>query len=150
MLKLSVVEFVARAVPEAFLLIFAIYTFSNTRINKKRYLLSSFLMIIMIFIIRSLPISYGIHTILSIMVLVLLSYIINKIDVITAVKSTIITIIFQFVCEGINIFIIQYILKDDMNYIFNNANLKTIYGIPSLIIFTCIVLLLYIRLLKKE
>ncbi|EJP6472626.1 hypothetical protein K8O96_08275 [Clostridium sporogenes] len=150
MLKLSVVEFVARAVPEAFLLIFAIYTFSNTRINKKRYLLSSFLMIIMIFIIRSLPISYGIHTILSIMVLVLLSYIINKIDVITAVKSTIITIIFQFVCEGINIFIIQYVLKDDMNYIFNNANLKTIYGIPSLIIFTCIVLLLYIRLLKKE
>ncbi|NFV69589.1 hypothetical protein EXM63_11350, partial [Clostridium botulinum] len=102
------------------------------------------------FIIRSLPISYGIHTILSIMVLVLLSYIINKIDVITAVKSTIITIIFQFVCEGINIFIIQYVLKDDMNYIFNNANLKTIYGIPSLIIFTCIVLLLYIRLLKKE
>ncbi|KOR25699.1 hypothetical protein P9J83_10545 [Clostridium sporogenes] len=150
MLKLSVVEFVARAVPEAFLLIFAIYTFSNTRINKKRYLLSSFLMIIMIFIIRSLPISYGIHTILSIMVLVLLSYIINKIDVITAVKSTIITIIFQFVCEGINIFIIQYVLKDDMNYIFNNANLKTIYGIPSLTIFTCIVLLLYIRLLKKE
>ncbi|MBE6056767.1 hypothetical protein ACFLKB_05320 [Clostridium sp. FAM 1755] len=150
MLKLSVVEFVARAVPEAFLLIFAIHTFSNTRINKKRYLLSSFLMIIMIFIIRSLPISYGIHTILSIMVLVLLSYIINKIDVITAVKSTIITIIFQFVCEGINIFIIQYVLKDDMNYIFNNANLKTIYGIPSLIIFTCIVLLLYIRLLKKE
>ncbi|ENK1244226.1 hypothetical protein AB2063_002412 [Clostridium botulinum] len=150
MLKLSVVEFVARAVPEAFLLIFAIYTFSNTRINKKRYLLSSFLMIIMIFIIRSLPISYGIHTILSIMVLVLLSYIINKIDVITAVKSTIITIIFQFVCEGINIFIIQYVLKDDMSYIFNNANLKTIYGIPSLTIFTCIVLLLYIRLLKKE
>ncbi len=35
MLKLSVVEFVARAVPEAFLFIFAIYTFSHTRINKK-------------------------------------------------------------------------------------------------------------------
>ena len=71
MLKLSVVEFVARAVPEAFLFIFAIYTFSHTRINKKRYLLSSLLMTIMIFIIRSLPISYGIHTILSIMVLIL-------------------------------------------------------------------------------
>ncbi len=35
MLKLSVVEFVARAIPEAFLLIFAVYTFSNTRMNKK-------------------------------------------------------------------------------------------------------------------
>ncbi|MCR1935074.1 hypothetical protein ACQX0N_06105 [Clostridium tepidum] len=150
MLKLSVVEFVARAVPEAFLFIFAIYTFSHTRINKKRYLLSSLLMTIMIFIIRSLPISYGIHTILSIMVLVLLSYTINKIDVTIAVKSTIITIILQFICEGINIFIIQYVLKNDMNYIFNNSKLKTMYGIPSLIIFTCIVLLLYIRLLEKE
>ncbi len=73
MLKLSIVEFVARAIPEAFLLIFAVYTFSNTRMNKKNYLLSSFLMLIMIFIIRSLPISYGIHTILSIMVIILLS-----------------------------------------------------------------------------
>ncbi len=107
-------------------------------------------MTIMIFIIRSLPISYGIHTILSIMVLVLLSYTINKIDVTIAVKSTIITIILQFICEGINIFIIQYVLKNDMNYIFNNSKLKTMYGIPSLIIFTCIVLLLYIRLLEKE
>lgn len=110
MLKLSIVEFVARATPEAFLLIFAVYTFSNTKMNKN-YLLSSFLMLIMIFIIRSLPISYGIHTILSIMVLILLSYIINRIDVIRAVKSTIVTIILQLICEGTNIFIIQYILK---------------------------------------
>ncbi|HIG0361730.1 hypothetical protein FDB88_08350 [Clostridium sporogenes] len=150
MLKLSVVEFVARAIPEAFLLIFAVYTFSNTRMNKKNYLLSSFLMIIMIFIIRSLPISYGIHTILSIMVIILLSYIINGIDVMKAVKSTIITIIFQLICEGTNIFIIQYILKEDMNHIFKNPNLKTIYGIPSLIIFACVIALRYIRLLKRE
>ncbi|KGO15459.1 hypothetical protein [Clostridium botulinum] len=150
MLKLSIVEFVARATPEAFLLIFAVYTFSNTRMNKKNYLLSSFLMLIMIFIIRSLPISYGIHTILSIMVLILLSYIINRIDVIRAVKSTIITIIFQLICEGTNIFIIQYILKKDMNHIFRDPNLKTIYGIPSLIIFACIIVLRYIRLLKRK
>ncbi len=91
-------------------------------------------MLIMIFIIRSLPISYGIHTILSIMVIILLSYIINGIDIMKAVKSTIITIIFQLICEGTNIFIIQYILEEDMNHIFSNPNLKTIYGIPSLII----------------
>ncbi|ACQ53430.1 hypothetical protein WBZ18_17250 [Clostridium botulinum] len=150
MLKLSIVEFVARATPEAFLLIFAVYTFSNTRMNKKNYLLSSFLMLIMIFIIRSLPISYGIHTILSIMVLILLSYIINRIDVIRAVKSTIITIILQLICEGTNIFIIQYILKENMNHIFRDPNLKTIYGIPSLIIFACIIVLRYIRLLKRK
>ncbi len=36
MLKLSIVEFVARATPEAFLLIFAVYTFSNTKMNKKK------------------------------------------------------------------------------------------------------------------
>ncbi len=107
-------------------------------------------MLIMIFIIRSLPISYGIHTILSIMVLILLSYIINRIDVIRAVKSTIITIILQLICEGTNIFIIQYILKENMNHIFRDPNLKTIYGIPSLIIFACIIVLRYIRLLKRK
>ena len=150
MLKLSAIEFAARAIPEAFLLIFAVYTFSSTRMNKKNYLLSSLLMIIMIFIIRSLPISYGIHTILSIIVIILLSYSINGIDVINCIKSTIITIIFQLICEGTNIFIIQYILGKDMNHIFTNPNLKTIYGIPSLIIFACIISFRYIKLLKRE
>nr|WP_307890040.1 hypothetical protein [Clostridium botulinum] len=43
MLKLSAVEFVARAIPEAFLLIFAVYTFSNTRMNKKKLFIVQFL-----------------------------------------------------------------------------------------------------------
>ncbi|WP_251861157.1 hypothetical protein [Clostridium sp. Marseille-Q2269] len=150
MLRLSMVEFVARAIPEAFLLVFAIYTFSNTRINRKNYLISSLLMVGMIFIIRSLPISYGIHTILSIMVLILLSYFVNGIDVMKSGKSTIITIIIQLICEGANIFIIQHIFKKDMNYIFKDPRLKTIYGIPSLIIFGCIIILFYIKLLKRK
>lgn len=37
-----------------------------------------------------------------------------------------------------------------MNHIFRDPNLKTIYGIPSLIIFACIIVLRYIRLLKRK
>lgn len=150
MLKLSAVEFVARAIPESFLVIFAIYAFAGTRINKKRYFLSSFIMMVMLLLIRDLPISYGTHTILGIMVIIVLSYTINKIDIMKAVQSTIIAIIVQFICEGFNIFIIQYVFKKDINYIFGNPDLKIIYGIPSLCIFTVILILRYIIVLKKE
>ena len=150
MLKLSAVEFVARAIPESFLLIFGVYAFSNTEINKKRYLFSSVLILIMVFIIRALPISYGVHTILSIMVIIALSRSINKIDTIKSIKGTIITIIVQLLCEGINILMIQYIFRKDINNIFGNPKMKIIYGIPSLGIFMCIIILHYIILLKRE
>lgn len=50
MLKLSVFEFVFRAMPESFIYMFAIYSFSKTIVDKKKYLLSAFLMVICVFV----------------------------------------------------------------------------------------------------
>ncbi|WP_315117375.1 hypothetical protein [uncultured Clostridium sp.] len=150
MFTLSVVEFFGRAIPEGFLSIFSIYVFSKSAINKRDYLISSILMSIMNFMVRLLPIHYGVHTILNIMVLILLSVSINKIDIVKSIQTVIVTIILQFICEGINVFIIQYIFKADMSYVFDDAMLKILYGIPSLLICAGIIVLYYIRLLKRK
>ena len=41
MLKLTLLEFFLRGLPEGFLIIFAVYVFSKTVINIKRYIVSS-------------------------------------------------------------------------------------------------------------
>lgn len=150
MLKLTWVEFFARGLPEAFLFIFAAYAFSKNALNIKRYLLSSVLFTVMVYFIRLLPIQYGVNTILSIIVFIILIVNINKIDIIKSIKAVVIAVILEFVCEGVNVFIIQYIFRADMNYIFADPILKILYGIPSLLFFVCIISIYYFRLLKRK
>ena len=150
MLKLEPIEFFLRAIPEGFLAILAIYVFSNTPINKKKYIITSLIGSCIFFGVRMLPINYGVHTILAMGIIMILSVLINKIDIIKSIKAALIYSIFQFIAEGLNIFIIQNILKADMNEVFSNAVLKTIYGLPSLAILGFIIFLYYIITLKKD
>ncbi|MBB6713811.1 hypothetical protein [Clostridium gasigenes] len=150
MLRLEPIELFLRAIPESFLAILAVYIFSNTPINKKKYIITSLIGSCVFFGVRMLPIDYGVHTILAIGIIIIISVLINKIDIIKAIKAEFIYSIFQFIAEGLNIFIIQNILKADMNKVFSNAVLKTVYGLPSLAILGFIIFLYYIITLKKD
>lgn len=149
MLKITTYEFILRLLPEAFIFIFAAYAFSKTRINKSKYLLSSFLLGLSVFIIRMLPINYGVHTILNIIMLTVISYSVNKIDLTESIKVSIITAICLFLLEGLNMLLLSTIFGDKLDIILSNTRLKTISGVPSLIGFGLIVIGYY-SYLKKE
>lgn len=149
-LRLSWFEFFIRAIPEEFLFVLAIHGFTKTRINLNKYLLSAVIVAIMTYLIRLLPIQYGIHSLLGlIMVVVVVSYI-NKVDIIQSIRAGIITFILCFICEGINLFFLQFALKIDLNMLITNPILKTLWGLPSLILFGVIVIIYYNRLLKRK
>jgi len=150
MLKLSLLEVFFRAIPESSLMVFATYTFSKVAINKWRYLLSSILLVISIYIIRCLPINFGMHTALAFIASIILSISISKIDFFQAIKSVAFTVILEFICEGINIFIILYVFGLNMNDAFRNNVTKLLYTSPSLIIFAVIVFSYYYILSKRK
>ena len=139
MLKLTFLEIFLRGLPEGFLFMFAVYVFSKTVINIKRYILSSIILVGAVYLIRLLPIQYGVHTILGIIVIIVLAVNINKISIIKSIQSSLMAMILEFICEGINVFIIQYIFKADIMYLLSDPSLKILYGIPSLLIFAAIV-----------
>lgn len=150
MLKLTMFEFVIRSIPEVFVFMFAAYAFSKTRIDKKIYILSSLLLAVAVFVIRALPINYGVHTILNISFMTIISNSINKIEIISSVKAAIIMAIILFASEGINVFILKLLLGDRLTIILSNPILKTIYGLPSLVILASIVIGYYIFLGKRN
>jgi hypothetical protein len=150
MLEVTPLEFLLRGLPEAFLFIFSAYAFSKKFIDVKKYILSSVLFVIMMYANRFLPIHYGVHTILNLFVFIIITVNINKIDLIKSIRSGIITIVLLFITEGINVLIIQYIFKADIDYVFKQPALKVLYGIPSMLIFALIVIGYYIRLLKRK
>lgn len=143
MLRLAPIEFFLRVVPEGVLLIFAAYAFSKTKIDKKKYVLSTIMLVISVFIIRGLPINYGVHTILNIIMLTIIVVNINKIDVIKAIKATLITTVLLFICEGINVALLRVLVGNELDNIVKNEVLKTLYFSPSLFILGFVVFVYY-------
>ncbi|MBU3184817.1 hypothetical protein [Clostridium estertheticum] len=150
MLRLTLLDVFLRVLPEGFLIVFAVYAFSKTAINIKKYIISSIIYVFAVYLIRLLPIQYGVHTILNIIVIMVLTININKISIINSIKASIMAMILEFICEGINVFMIQYVFQADVKHVLSNPSLKTLYGIPSLVIFVVIVGAYYYYLIKRK
>ena len=150
MLKITPFEFIVRLLPEAFIFMFAAYTFSKTKIDKKKYLISSIILGTCVFLIRMLPINYGVHTILNIITLPIISHVINKIEIIEAIKASIMTSILLFIVEGLNMVALSTVFGENVSQIMANATTKTICGLPSIILLSIIVCCNYYYLRKKD
>jgi hypothetical protein len=150
MLKISMFEFLLRGLPEAFLFVFASFALTKTKLDMKKYIFASLILASIAYLVRFLPIQYGVNSILIIFVIVVLMNVINKTNMITAIRTGITIIIIEFICEGINVFLIQIIFNIDMNYVFSNANLKVLYGLPSLAIFAIIMIAYYSKLKSRK
>lgn len=149
MLKITIIELVIRGIPESLLFFLAVYAFSKTKLNIKRYLVSSAIYCAMVYIIRFLPIQNGADTILNLIVIITLAFFLNKIDTIKSIKAGIIIMLLEYLCEGINVFVLQE-MDIKLNIIFKNPLLKVIYSTPSLLAFGCITIVHYLFLSKRK
>ena len=142
MLKLTVVEFLLRSVPEALLFVWASYLLSKTKIEFIRYFSSSIIFAIMVYLIRLLPIDFGIHVILNIFVFLILNIKVNRLKVIKAIPISIGMFIIEAVCESLNMMLLTNILHYDLSFIHKNYIIKLVCFSPSLILFIIISLML--------
>ena len=149
MLKVTLFETLVRGIPEALTMMLAMYAFANKKLEKKEYLISSLILVLVVYLIRLLPINYGIHTILNIFVLIFLIFNINKIDLIASIRASILILMILFICEGLNVWFIKYVLHKNLNESFKIPLDRVILGIPSTIIFATIVILYYLIASKK-
>lgn len=150
MLNLEPIELILRTLPEGFIYMLGVYIFSYKCINKSKYIISSIMSGVSIYIFRALPISYGVHTILTILLIVFLASTYNKIDVILVIKSTIMIFIIQFLSEGLNILLLGLFPSLDLDTMFNIPIYKNLLGIPSLIISLLILIVMKKYIYKKK
>ncbi|AXG94110.1 hypothetical protein AGE29_11795 [Clostridium botulinum] len=132
-----------RLTPESFLLIFIVQAFSNSKISKNKYILSSILLATTIYSIRLLPIHYGVHTILNIIAIILICIFINEVTPIKAISYSLILSIFLALSEALNLYFIYKIFGENVVDIFENPLKKSISGIPSMIMLIITVLFIF-------
>lgn len=150
MLKISIIEFFFRALPESFILVLGAYAFCKKNICIKPFFISTVLFSIVAYLIRMLPIHFGVHTIIILIVYILLMYFINNLDIIKSASSGLILIIMLFVAEWLNVYVLTNILKLDINVIFKEPLKKLLYGIPSLLLFSIIIVAIAYKNLYLE
>lgn len=141
-------EFLFRAIPDAILFMTGAHIFSNTPMQKNSMIKSIVSMAITIYLIRCLPITFGIHSLLAIVVAILIIIFVLKIELMQAIQATFLTMLIQYVSELINILWIQLCLDRPLESIFDNPITKLFYGLPSLL-FSGIILYLYYLIINK-
>ena len=160
MLSATLLEFFLRGIPEGFLFIFAGYTFSKTRVNVKKFIISGFVLGMIGYLVRFLPISFGVHSVLILIACILMLNAIHKIPLIKAISSGLIMMIIAFAAEIINGILIAFfrgfslleIIHDfkviDIEFV--NATQKLLYGLPSLTIMGLVLTVIYMTYKKKD
>lgn len=149
MLNSSLSYVIIRSFPESIFLILSGYILFNLNINFKNIIKNSLIFLVILTCIRMLPISFGIHTILSMFVIGMIFYKFENQQII----STIINVSKIYIClaisEGIYMVIADKILKIPTQILTNNTSINSaILSLPSLLIF--ILLIIGINLITKK
>ena len=147
MLHLSLIEFLLRTIPEAFMITYAIILLSNKiGIGIKKYLLYSLVLSVSTFLIRMFPISFGLHIIINIIVTISIMTIVG-IPLIKSIHNTFFMYFILSISEFINIGILK---SFNVNSYLDGANVikRLLAGSPSL--FITIIFILIIKFISKR
>ena len=142
MLQLPILSLFIRLIPETFLVMYAICLLTNSKVDLKKIFISGVIGGIVIYILRLLPIHFGVHTILAVMFYILLSIKLNKIEMYKAIAGSLVSEITLFISDFILVFVYTGILKFPSEVLFGKTWIGTVAGIPSLILFYFIVRLI--------
>lgn len=150
MLKLSMMEFFLRSLPESFIFVLGAYVFSKKNICIKPFFISAIFLSMVTYLVRMLPIHFGVHTIILLVGYILVMASINDLNIIKSASAGLILIIMLFATEWLNVYILTNILNLDINIIFKDPLKKLLYGIPSLLLFFIIIVAIAYKNLYLE
>lgn len=139
MLKLNWIEIFLRCIPEMMIVIWGIYIIAGKSFNKLNYIILSIAMGLYGFLVRELPIYFGVHTMIITISLISI-LIIEGIPLFTAICSTLSMLLLLIISESLNKLLL---------YPFNIGPIchmpplkKFMFTFPSLILMVLFILIL--------
>jgi hypothetical protein len=149
-LKIIIVEYLLGHCLQSFAIFFGIYTFNRMKINIKNYLLVSSLMAVVSCLVRLLPISIGVHTIINMLFTYLICVILLKMPAYITIRSNSLCVVIILISEIVVSSAIM-LIKGNAYFetLMNNSLNRAIIGLIANVVFAVIILLVYIILKKK-
>lgn len=139
MLQQPIYSLFIRLIPEAFLIMYSICLLTNSKVDFKKILAASVIGGTGVYIARLMPIHFGIHTILAVLLDILLMVKLLNIEIHKAIAGALILIITIFASDIIIFAIYTNIFRFSPEVINGQTMLSVIYGLPSLLVFYFII-----------
>lgn len=150
MLKVSLLVTVLRGIPEIYLLFMLIYILDHKPLNRKKLMLSTVIVCVITYFVRILPIHFGVHTILLIILSMFIGVYINKISALKSISGILVGAIILSLCEALDVWILQRFFNIIFFDISPEDIRRTIVTIPSLVLFFIAIFIIKKMLEKKE
>jgi hypothetical protein len=150
-LKIILFEFLLGYVLQGFGIVLGIYVFNRQKINMKSYVLSSILVIVVSYLVRLLPISFGVHTIINMLFLFLICIIVLKMPGFSTIRSALLVTVILLICEMTDVAVMMRIFgKTEFENMMLDTLQKAVMGFPGVVFFVIIMILGYFTLTNKE
>ena len=155
-ISISLTQLLMKGVPEGLLMTLAFHLFTNTKIEIKRFTFLGAANIIIPFLIRFLPISLGVNTILSLLTLIVLFNIVYQAQLTTVVRSIVTAVVVMtmiIIAETLNYFLLFTLFGSERaEEILNNSSelIKNTATIPSTLFLAGLIFFAYWLMKKIE
>lgn len=144
-------EYVLGYVIQGFTIVLGVYAFNRKKIDVKRYIFTSILVSIISSLVRLLPINFGIHTILNMIFLFLISILMLKMPAFNIMRSALLATLLLLVIEVVDVALMILIFgNEQFESMMVNAVNKAILGLPCTIVFAVVTVLTYVYLTKEK
>lgn len=149
MLQQPSYSILVRLILEAFIMLNSICVLTNTKFQVGRALKWSIVICITVFIARLLPVHFGVHTIISIIIYIILSVKLFSIDIYRSIATVLIIHIVLFVSDLLLVMIYTKLLQLPAELVMSKTWVANVAGIPSLFIFYLIIKIIHYFKKKK-
>ncbi|MCE5195947.1 MAG: hypothetical protein LLG09_02285 [Negativicutes bacterium] len=155
-IAISVTQLIIKGIPEGFLMMLALHILTGTKIDAKKYFLLSSVYVILTYLIRFLPITLGVNTMISLLTMILLFQLTYKTQlgkVVKSVVSAVLIMTFVMISEILNMLILYTIYgqsKAEELLNFGSELTQSLVTIPSSIFLALFIVLSHVILTRLE
>ena len=151
LVKLIIVKYLLGFVIQDFLFVVGIHTFNNQRIEIKQFMMINAIFIPVTILVRVLPISFGIHTLLNVTFIFILTCFYFGFELYQTIRSTLITTVLILATEliGVNLLLALF-GKEKINTLMLDPYTNAVIYLPINMLFACIILFFYVRMYRKQ
>ena len=143
-IKIIIFEFLLGYVLQGFAIILGVLVFNKQKIVFKSYMIASCLVTIISCLIKLLPISYGVHTIINMLFLFLICIIVLKMPAYSTTRSALLVTMLLLVFELVNVAVMISILgKEQFESMMLIPSKRAYVGFPASILFAILMTLAY-------
>lgn len=138
-MEMSLFRLIFYGIPEGIAIVALAYTIARVRFDWKKIILMGILISCISFIIRLTPITFGVHTIVSLGILIFLLNYLVKVDLAKSIISVLITGIIMAIVETLSRMMTMKLLNWPIEEVMKDERLITITGIPEIVFMALII-----------